>query len=376
MRGATRLPLRLELLADRAARRAQRSIRARLRRVVGKGWLIGQSALAAGVALFVSGTLLGHATPFVAPIVAVICLGLTYGQRLRRVAEVTVGAAVGVLISELFTGWVGSGPWQVTLIVGTSMAVALFLDAGSFLVTQAAINGIVIGTLSATGTAAVNRWIDALVGGGVALVAAMVVPSAPVRRPLRQAAKIAATVADLLRCAARAAQDGDVDRAVDALGAARATDALVRELQAAAQEGQSVVESSPFHRGAGDDVERIIEVIDPLDYAVRSTRVLVRRALIGIVDGEAVPPSYIAVLDQLAEAADVLARSLHEGAAPGAGRSVLLTVAQRTATLERTPYLSVEVVLAQMRSVCVDLLQVTGLTVDEAVAALPPVETR
>lgn len=332
--------------------------------------------MAAGVALFVSGTVLGHQTPFVAPIVAVICLGLTYGQRLRRVAEVTVGAAVGVLISEVFTAWVGSGPWQVTLIVGTSMAVALFLDAGSFLVTQAAINGIVIGTLSATGTAAVNRWIDALVGGAVALVAATVVPSAPVRRPLRQAGRIAATVADLLRCAARAAQDGDVDRAVDALGAARATDALVRELQAAAHEGQSVVESSPFHRGSGDDIERIVEIIDPLDYAVRSTRVLVRRALIGIVDGDAVPPSYIVVMDQLADAADVLARALHEGAAPGAGRAVLLAVAARTATLERTPYLSVEVVLAQMRSVCVDLLQVTGLTVDEAVAALPPVETR
>ena len=39
--------------------------------------------------------------------------------------------------------------------------------------------------------------------------------------------------------------------------------------------------------------------------------------------------------------------------------------------LPRTANLAKETVLAQLRSVVVDLLQVTGLDVDEAIAALP-----
>ena len=44
---------------------------------------------------------LGHQTPFFAPIAAVVSLGTSYGQRLRRVAEVTIGVAVGVLVADL-----------------------------------------------------------------------------------------------------------------------------------------------------------------------------------------------------------------------------------------------------------------------------------
>ena len=38
----------------------------------------------------------GHPQAIFAPIAAVVSLGTSYGQRLRRVAEVSVGVAVGV----------------------------------------------------------------------------------------------------------------------------------------------------------------------------------------------------------------------------------------------------------------------------------------
>ena len=63
-------------------------------------------------------TCCGHQTPFFAPIAAVVSLGTSYGQRLRRVAEVTVGVAVGVFVGDLHGAAVGSGWWQLTLIVG------------------------------------------------------------------------------------------------------------------------------------------------------------------------------------------------------------------------------------------------------------------
>ena len=62
-----------------------------------KRWQIAQCAVAAGVAWLIAADLLGHPTPFFAPVAAVVSLGTSYGQRLRRVAEVTVGVAIGVL---------------------------------------------------------------------------------------------------------------------------------------------------------------------------------------------------------------------------------------------------------------------------------------
>ena len=55
----------------------------------------------------------GTTTPFFAPIAAVVSLGTSYGQRLRRVAEVTVGVAIGVFVADLLVAWLGSGWWQL-----------------------------------------------------------------------------------------------------------------------------------------------------------------------------------------------------------------------------------------------------------------------
>ncbi len=57
--------------------------------------------MAAGVAWCVAAEVLDHPTPFFAPIAAVVGLGTSYGQRLRRVAEVTLGVAIGVLVGDL-----------------------------------------------------------------------------------------------------------------------------------------------------------------------------------------------------------------------------------------------------------------------------------
>jgi uncharacterized membrane protein YgaE (UPF0421/DUF939 family) len=369
-----RLSPRLEELIDGAARRGRRSLRARVRRMSAKSWLVGQSAVAAGLAWFVASSVLGHPSPLFAPIVAVVCLGMSYGQRLRRVAEATVGVAVGILVADLFVSLVGRGTWQIILVVALSMMAALFLDAGGLLVTQAAIQGITVTVLLPPSSTAVSRWLDAVVGGGVALLAASVVPAAALRRPRVEAARLAQAIAELMRCAARSARDGDLDQAVVALARARETEALVHELRSAAEEGLSVIASSPFHRTHEPHVRRMADLIDPLDYAIRNARVLVRRVLIGLADDERVPPDYIDALEDLAVATDVIARALSENASPEVGRGGLVEAGQRTAELARTQHLSTEVLLAQMRSIVVDLLQVTGLSVDEAVAMLPPVE--
>jgi len=364
---------RFDELTERARLRAVRSMRSRLGRIRAKSWHIAQAALAAGVAWVVALDVLHHDQPIFAPIVAVVCLGMSYGQRLHRVAVVTLGTALGVLVADVFVSFAGYGAWQITAVVAASMVIALFVEAGGMLVTEAAIQSIFVVTLAPPPGQLFSRWLDAVVGGGVALVAAAVVPAAPLRRPRVQAAEVARMVALLLRQAGVAARDNDVARAAEVLGRARATDGLIRELEAAADEGMDVIASSPFVRRRSGQVRRVADLIDPLDRALRSTRVLVRRVVVATSDGEQLPESYLRAIDDLAAAAEVVSHVLSDNGSPEAARPSLLAVGAATASLPRTGQLSVEVVLAQIRSVVVDLLQVAGLDVDSAVASLPPV---
>ncbi|MGZ4477627.1 MAG: FUSC family protein [Nocardioidaceae bacterium] len=348
------------------------STRARVARLRAKSWHVAQCSIAAGVAWFLATTVIGHPRPFFAPVVAVVCLGTSYGQRLRRVAEVTVGVAVGVFMADALVLLIGSGAWQLTIIVALAMSTAFLVTSGQLLVTQAAVQSIVVVTLAAAPGYALTRWIDALVGGGVALVAAAVVPRAPLRRPREQAAVVVRRISQLLRAAAETASDGDADRAVEVLASARRTEPLIRELQAAADEGLSVIASSPFRRRHTGDVRRMAELVEPLDRALRNTRVLVRRVAVAIYHREPLPHSYALLCEDLASAADGLARQLARGEMAMDARGDLLAIGRGTAEVERTADLSADVVLAQLRSIIVDLLQLTGLGVLEATDALPP----
>lgn len=357
---------------DAALARSRLSVRARLARLRAKSWQIGQCAVAAGVAWFIARDLLDHPTPFFAPIAAVLGLGTSYGQRLRRVAEVTVGVAVGVLVGDLLVLGLGSGAWQLALVVGLAMTVAFLLDGGQLLVNQAALQSIFVTTIVADPGEALIRWTDALVGGGVALVAATVVPAAPLRRPREQAALVVDKIAGLLRASADVVVDAEVEPALDLLADARSTDHLIRELQAAADEGLAVVASSPFRVRHRPTVRRVADLVTPLDRALRSTRVLTRQAAVSAYRHRPVPQSYAALLHQLADACAVVSEELRADRMAVGARDALLAVARASAEVERTDDLPVEVVLAQIRSVVVDLLQVTGLDAIEATEAMPP----
>lgn len=348
------------------------SFAARVARLRSKSWVIAQCAVSAGLAWFLAKDVVGHPRPFFAPIVAVICLGTSYGQRLRRVSEVTVGVAVGVFLADLLVLLLGSGAWQVGLVVVLAMSTAFLLNAGNLFVTQAAVQSIVVVTLLAPPGYALTRWTDALIGGAVALVAATVVPRAPLRRPREQAAVVVRRIAALLRAASESALDGDVERGLAVLSSARATDSLIRELQDAADEGLSVLASSPFRRRHTGHVRRMADLVEPLDRAMRNTRVLVRRVAVSNYRREALPQSYAELCSDLADSTDAMADQLGQGEMASDVRSALLAIGDRTAQVERSAELSAEVVLAQIRSIIVDLLQITGLDVIEATDALPP----
>jgi uncharacterized membrane protein YgaE (UPF0421/DUF939 family) len=358
-------------IPDRLWQRGRLSARARFARWRSKRWQIVQCAAAAGVAWLIAADLLGHPSPFFAPVAAVVSLGTSYGQRLRRVAEVTLGVAVGVFLADLLVTWLGSGFWQLALIVALAMSAAFLLDGGQLFVTQAAVQSIVVVGLVAAPSQAFTRWTDALVGGAVALVAATIVPAAPLRRPREQASKVVRKIAGLLRAAAEVMVDGEANRGLALLADARSTDSMIRELQDAADEGMAVVESSPFRVRHRRDIRRMSELVEPLDRALRSTRVLVRQTAVAAYHHRAVPKSYALLAVDLADAADMVADELEANRMAVAAREPLIAVGEASGLVERAHEMTAEVVLVQLRSVIVDLLLLTGMGQLESTDVLP-----
>lgn len=357
---------------DAAWRRSRTSLRQRLDRFRAKRWQLAQCAIAAGVAWLVAKDLLGHDVPVFAPIAAVVTLGTSYAQRLRRVVEVTAGVAIGVFLGDLLVLNLGSGAWQIALVVGLAMSAAVLLDAGNLFVNQAAIQSIFVAALVPGTGASLTRWTDAVVGGAVALVAATVVPAAPLRRPREQAAVVLGKEAELLRGAADVLRDGDPDRGFDLLADARATDVLIRGLQVAADEGMAVVASSPFRIRHKPGIRRMAEVVGPLDRSLRSTRVLVRQVAVAAYYRRRVPASYQRLLRDLADAVDLAATELRANRTAEAAQPALLAVGAASGAVERADEMTAEAVLAQLRSVVADLLMLTGMGQLESTDALPP----
>ncbi len=341
------------------------------RRLRGRAPLILQIGVAVLLAWVIARDVLGHTTPFFAPVTAIVGLGLTYGQRPRRIIEITVGVAVGVLIGDLVVRILGAGPLQMAFVVVLAMSVAVLLSSGQLIVIQAGVQSIFIVALVATESAAVSRWLDAVVGGVVALTIGALAPTSPVRRPREEAARIVKDVVVTLREVVAALRQQDAELAAAALERSRSLEGGLVDLRTAAAEGLAVVRQSPLKRGHVAHADAASNLVAPLDLCVRNLRVLVRRASVAVARGEVVPEPYIDLVEALADAGDDLARVLGEHTVPSAGRQVLLRVAGRSARADRNAGLSAEVIRGQVRSIVVDLLVLAGVDEDEAISMVP-----
>ena len=353
-------------VADRARRFGRRP----LRRWRTHGWQIAQCALAAAVAWWVASVLLGHERPFFAPVAAVVALGVSYAARLRRVGEVVAGVALGVAVGDVFVRLAGTGTWQIALVIALAMSLAVLVDAGPVLVAQAGVQAVIVTTLVPSTAAGLDRWLDAVVGGIVALVAAAVVPASPLRRPRRLAARLLDELAEVLLAAANSIRDRDGTRAVKALQRARGTQAALDELSDAAQEGLDVLQVSPFQRRHRSGLRDIWSIAEPLDRATRGVRAVLRRVVTVATHSEPVPAALLDLMEQLSSACAVLAGDVAAERPLDDAVNALDAVAHASATVPRSS-LSSDVILAQVQFTVVDLFQVAGLDLDESQARVP-----
>ena len=344
-------------------------------------WLpILQTAVAAGLAWFLAVLILGLERPTFAPIAAVIVLGLAVGERLRRALELTIAVALGIAMADLLLSVVGVGAVQAGLFVVLAMGLAVFLGGGGLGVNEAAISAMIIMftyTPSAAGFP-IDRFLEALIGGGTALLINALLPVNPERMVEDAAFPVFAESAAVLEEVADALEDGDARRVQRAYVKAREIDARVAGLKEAVAAGRETARLAPPRRGSLGHMELYASAADQIDLTVRDVRALARAAL-SVVQPEAedpVPERLPTAIRRLARATRALAAYLQtSGDPPEETRRLALEAATEASTLleeheDLASNLGVNALVDQIHSSAVDHLGSTGMDRSEALQAL------
>ena len=409
----------------------ENSIGARFRRVRQRLLAAIQVGIAAGLAYFIAHEWVGHPQPFFAPISVVIIVGISGGERINRAFDMALGCILGVLVGDFLFAPLGTGGWQIALAVGVSLLFAGFFSKSVLVANQVAIGSILIATIMPpdADVTGIDRTIDAFIGSAVGLAVIALLPSAPLATARHEISNVLRVLSSVLNDVSHALLTQDPTQVAEALSAIRGTQNDIEAITAATKSGRESARLSPFLWRSRRYVDALEKMVTPTDNAIRTTRVLARRALVLAEDNDPVSPKQIWILDQLSAITLDLAAMLDVNAkisqaqgmpaltnrlrdlAVEAGLDVLDPSAQppggapesvfsRSDSSTHTPSgpaasagpadsaasaadggdgsrksrpaLSAAVVLAQSRSLIVDMLQICGWSRESAIAVLAP----
>jgi len=253
----------------------------------------------------------------------------------------------------------GSGPWQIALLVILAMTVALVFRGGELLVNEAAISAILIASFEpSTSGFSADRILEGLIGGSVGLaVASFLLPPDPVAMVGQVAQTLFGKLGRTLEQTASALETADGRRADAALAAARGTDDDVDELEQTLSVAAETARFSPARRGNLADVKRYEETMPQLDFAVRNTRVLARYAARQVRMGEPAP-ELAAAVRELANAVWLLAAQYEHPDRTVDDRHTALAAARMAEDIhDREPSLLTTQIVGQVRTMAVDLVR-------------------
>lgn len=332
-------------------------------------------------AYYFSSLVLGHQGPLFAATSAIITLGFSRDPRLRRVLEVGIGCTLGIAVGDALLHWLGSGIWQAALVVFFSVLLARFLDSGTIFTTQLALQSLLVVLLPVPAGGPFTRSLDAVVGLCFALVATFLLPRDPRREPKDELRTVLGELALIMRECASALSYNDSRTAWHALVRARNQQHLIDSMRTGLLGSVEIARLSPLHRRHLSEVQSLAQVLERVDFAMRTLRILARR-LSSVIDHAALSDAGTAQLaDALSESAtaiDELGAALADTqsratkASLGRARDSLADVATRLhpETLDITGMEGESVVLL-FRTLMVDLLEATMMDPVDARELLP-----
>lgn len=346
-----------------------------------------QCAIGAGLALLIAVQVCGHQQAFFAPIAAVLSLGVSAGKRLRRGFELVLGAAVGVGIGDVLISNIGSGYWQVSVVVLVAILVATFVDKSVSVAFQASSSAVLVATILPPGTSgSFDRMVDALVGGVIGILVLALVPNSPLRPARREVSTLVSKASLVLDDVAQGMEERKAEKITKALEVARGTQTNVNALLTNVGGGSEVVAVSPIYWTARRHAKTMNRILVPVDNVMRNTRVLARRAEIMMLDEIEPPEEMIELMRSISNELGHLGALFAEGGTRGTRdeaveipeivRALQKLGAEADLHIAEGTGLSGMVVLAQCRSIIVDALQICGYSRESAIAFLRPTVDR
>lgn len=373
-------------LGDRIRSAVERRVVEGARRSRTDGLSIVRAALAASLAYALSGLIWGHEYPFFSAITAFIIIGFGTEKKIRKVGELAVGVMLGVLIGEVARGTIGSGTWQIAVVVITAGMLARLIDKSVLLGFQMSIQSLLVMIMPVTPTMTPGgRVLDALTGVTVAIVVHLLLSGDPRRAQRRAAESFYRELENTLVSLALAARSGDRDVARAALRAIRETSQrFTDEWRVANDAADELASYSPTGLLHAGDIGRLQHLLVGSDRAMRNIRVIARNEaqFLDAVDGD--PHSTLA--DALLAARDAVGELRR-----AVGHDEVDFTAARRALRLFTAYLTPELLLKndtgvrpgraghfegvtlviQLRALAIDMLQATGLEPGDAKRFLP-----
>lgn len=354
--------------------RAERSLRrnidfsARLRRLRDSVPAAVQITIAATAAYLIARFGLGHPFPMVALIVAITGLGFARDARPRRVMETVVGMLIGISFSEVMLLLVGSGVWQVALVLLLTLLIARFLSPTVAFASAAGVQSILVMLLPPPEGGVFTRTLDGVVGAAVALLATALIPRDPRRATRRSRRALLSVIDESLEGLVDALSHADEPAADLALTRLRRTQQLLDDWQASHDSAVAIARISPFLRRHLPELDVDARLITGVDLAVRHLRVIVRRVDFLVRDG-LTRPLLAALVADIAASIRVLPESDVDA------RRLLSEIAPRLDPQGFLPEASVteSVVVMLIRPLIIDLLVATGMPADDARQLLPDV---
>jgi hypothetical protein len=350
------------------------TVRTRLR---GRMLPIVQNAIAAVGAWLLATAILPDPRPAFAAIAAVIAIGVTHGERAGRAIQLVGGVVFGITIATLLISVIGTGPWQIGVLIILAMTAATAIGAGEMVVVESAVSAILLVALdpgSAEGFSA-TRIAEGAIGGAVALaVSSFLFPPDPALAPGRAAQAMFVELGRALERIATALEARDPGAAERALIDARQIDEMVREVEEEVSTGQETAKFTPPRRSSRVLLDRYARSIPQVDYAVRNTRVLARHVISLVRDHEEVPDGLSIAVRDLSSSVWELAASYD---APQHAEPARRLAVQAAAGAAAIPEASTDLVLVrgQLRSAAADLVRAAELvTGDEDVLEHRPTE--
>jgi len=333
-----------------------------------------QIVLAATASFAFTHFALGHRNPIFAVTVAITALGFSRDARPRRILSTAIGMITGIALSEILLFFVGSGLWQMSIVLLIALTTARFISGSAAFALTVGIQAMLVYIMPAPEGGAFIRSLDGLIGGVTALIFTAIIPRDPRGLANNDASKLFDIFLDSVDALKIAVRNVNVEIVDEALTRVRKSQPLVDNWRQSLESAIAISRISPFLRKHRGELTAQVRVMLGMDLATRNLRVVVRRVDFLVRDGVARP--YLADLfEQISEATTILADGIEHPDQLLEAQNLFVQIIHQ---LDPKKFgIANEVreasVLLLLRPMLVDLLCASGMTEDEARAELPAI---